>query len=104
MLGKVKTLFRFTASRTSVRSVSSVDQGDYDQVLDTRGWNCPVPVLKAKKALDDLENGKTLQVITTDPDSLVNLRGLANQPGVSLLESTESGDEYHFILKKEIRS
>ena len=98
MLGKVKTLFRFSAHRTEVRTVR---QGEYDQELDTRGWNCPIPVLKVKKALDELEKGKTLHVITTDPGSLVNLRGLANQPGIKLLESAETGDEFHFVLKKE---
>ena len=98
MLGKVKTLFRFSARRTSVRTVR---QGDYDQELDTRGWNCPMPVLKAKKALDELAAGKTLHVITTDPGSLVNLKGLANQPGISLLESVETGEEFHFVLKKD---
>jgi tRNA 2-thiouridine synthesizing protein A len=98
MLGKVKTLFGFSARQTSVRTVR---QGEYDQELDTRGWNCPMPVLKVKKALDELEAGKLLHVITTDPGSLVNLRGLANQPGISLLESAETGDEFHFVLKKD---
>lgn len=98
MLGKVKTLFRFSASRTSVRTVRS---GGYDQELDTRGWNCPIPVLKVKKALDELEAGKTLHVITTDPGSLVNLRGLANQPGITLVESGEDGEEFHFVLQKD---
>ena len=98
MLGKVKTLFRFSAHRISVRTVR---QGEYDQELDTRGWNCPVPVLKVKKALDELQAGKTLHVITTDPGSLVNLKGLANQPGISLLESAETDEEFHFVLKKD---
>ena len=98
MLGKVKALFSFSSRRTSVRTVR---QQEYDQELDTRGWNCPVPVLKVKKALDELAAGKTLHVITTDPGSLVNLKGLANQPGISLLESAETGEEFHFVLKKD---
>ena len=98
MLGKVKTLFRFSASHTSVRTVR---QGKHDQELDTRGWNCPIPVLKVKKALDDLEAGRTLHVIATDPGSLVNLRGLANQPGISLVETAETGKEFHFVLMKD---
>ena len=98
MLGKVKSLFGFSTSPTTVKTVRS---GGYDQELDTRGWNCPVPVMKAKKALDDLGAGQVLHVITTDPGSLVNLRGLANQPGIILLESSETGEEYHFVLKKD---
>jgi tRNA 2-thiouridine synthesizing protein A len=97
MLEKVKTLFRFTSSHISVKTVK---RGDYDQELDTRGWNCPVPVLKVKKALNELAEGQVLHVIATDPGSLVNLRALAKQPGITLLESSEVGEEYHFVLKK----
>ena len=98
MLGKVKTLFRFSTHRTTIKTVTS---GGYDQELDTRGWNCPVPVMKVKKALDELKAGQVLHVITTDPGSLVNLRGLSNQPGITLLESSEAGEEYHFVLKRD---
>ncbi len=97
MLRKVISLFRPSAVPTPKPAVR---KGDFDRELDTRGWNCPVPVLQAKKSLSNLDAGQTLHVITTDPGSLVNLRGLANQPGITLVESSEVGEEYHFVLKK----
>ncbi len=71
-----------------------------DQELDARGLNCPLPILRAKKALGSLQSGQTLKIIATDPGSVKDFQAFAKQTGNQLLESTEAGGEYTFVLKK----
>lgn len=71
-----------------------------DQELDARGLNCPLPILRAKKALNGMTSGKTLRIIATDPGSVKDFQAFAKQTGNQLLESGETGGEYTFILKK----
>lgn len=73
---------------------------EFDQELDARGLNCPLPILRAKKALKDLQVGQILRIIATDAGSVKDFAAFAQQTGNELLESTESGDEYHFRLRK----
>ncbi len=73
---------------------------EFDQELDARGLNCPLPILRAKKALKDLQVGQILRIIATDAGSVKDFAAFAEQTGNELLESTESGDEYHFRLRK----
>ena len=73
---------------------------NFDQELDARGLNCPLPILRAKKALNDLNSGQVLYVVATDPGSVEDFRAFAEQTGNDLLESSESDDEFHFLLKK----
>ena len=73
---------------------------EFDQELDARGLNCPLPILRAKKALKDLQSGQVLHIIATDAGSVKDFAAFAEQTGNELLESSESGDEYHFLLKK----
>ena len=72
----------------------------FDQELDARGLNCPLPILRAKKALKDLSVGQGLRILATDPGSVKDFEAFAEQTGNELLESSESGDEFHFLLKK----
>ncbi|MDJ0958785.1 MAG: sulfurtransferase TusA family protein [Arenicellales bacterium] len=72
----------------------------FDQELDARGLNCPLPILRAKKALKDLSVGQVLRIVATDPGSVKDFEAFAEQTGNELLESSESGDEFHFLLKK----
>ena len=72
----------------------------FDQELDARGLNCPLPILRAKKALKDLGVGQVLRIVATDPGSVKDFEAFAEQTGNELLESSESGDEFHFLLKK----
>ena len=68
---------------------------DYDitETVDVKGLNCPMPVVKAKQAVDSLESGDVLAVIATDPGSMSDIKGWASSTdGVELLEQTE-GDE-----------
>ena len=73
---------------------------DFDQELDARGLNCPLPILRAKKALNTLEGGQVLKIVATDPGSVKDFEAFANQTGNELLESTEQNGEFHFLMKK----
>jgi tRNA 2-thiouridine synthesizing protein A len=71
-----------------------------DKELDVRGANCPLPILRAKKALNDMQSGQTLRVVATDPGSVSDFAAFARQTGNRLRESTRAGDEYIFVLEK----
>ena len=72
----------------------------FDRELDVRGLNCPLPILRAKKALGGLTSGKVLHIIATDPGSVKDFEAFAKQTGNTLLESKEQGGKYHFLIKK----
>ncbi|QWR76102.1 sulfurtransferase TusA family protein [Candidatus Magnetomonas plexicatena] len=71
-----------------------------DQVLDTKGLNCPMPVLKTKKALDGIDSGKVLEVISTDAGSKSDIPALLSRLGHELLETKENGNVISFFIKK----
>ncbi len=73
---------------------------DFNKELDASGLNCPMPILRAKKALKDLQSGEILRVISTDPGSVKDFEAFAKQTGNELLESGEDGDSFVFRLKK----
>lgn len=73
---------------------------NFDQELDARGLNCPLPILRAKKALNDLTDGQVLRVVATDPGSVKDFQAFAKQTGNELLESGEEGGEFTFLIKK----
>ena len=68
--------------------------------IDTRGLNCPLPILKAKKALAELQSGQVLKVLATDPGSVRDFQAFARQTGNELLEQSNSGDEYVHDLRR----
>jgi tRNA 2-thiouridine synthesizing protein A len=69
--------------------------------LDTRGLNCPLPILKAKKALSELSSGEVLKVVATDPGSVRDFQAFARQTGNELVEQTTVGDEFiHFLRRR----
>ena len=71
-----------------------------DQTLDTKGLNCPLPILKAKKSIAQMETGQTLEVLSTDPGSVLDFEALCRQTGHELLESKKEEGVYIFLLKK----
>ena len=71
-----------------------------DMVLDAKGMNCPLPILKTKKALQGLETGQSLEVLATDPGSVADFKAFCRQTGNELMESTEDGDVYKFLIKR----
>jgi len=72
-----------------------------DEVLDARGLSCPMPVLKTKKALDSIEPGQVLEVLTTDPGSKSDIPALLDRLGHELLETKEDGGVISFYIKKK---
>ncbi|HAS50903.1 MAG TPA: SirA family protein [Gammaproteobacteria bacterium] len=73
-----------------------------DAELDTSGLNCPLPILKAKKALAVLRGGQILRVIATDPDSVKDFETFSQQVGHTLLEAREENRRFHFLLRKAV--
>ena len=71
-----------------------------DKELDCRGLNCPLPILKAKKALAEIESGQTLKVIATDPGSVRDFQAFARQTGHELLEQQSVGGEFIHVLRR----
>ncbi|MFA7095130.1 MAG: sulfurtransferase TusA family protein [Gammaproteobacteria bacterium] len=72
----------------------------FDQELDATGLNCPLPILRAKKALATLQSGQVLHIIATDPGSVKDFEAFAKQTGNQLLESREEGGKFYFLIKK----
>ena len=71
-----------------------------DKEIDTRGLNCPLPILKAKKALAELQSGQVLKVVSTDAGSLRDFQAFAKQTGNELLEQETQGMEYIHVLRR----
>ena len=71
-----------------------------DKVLDAKGLNCPLPILKAKKALKELTTGQTLQVLSTDPGSVADFEAFSRTTGNKLLSHSEEGGVYDFLIEK----
>ncbi|MBP6778867.1 MAG: sulfurtransferase TusA family protein [Piscinibacter sp.] len=73
---------------------------DVSKEVDARGLNCPLPILKAKKALADMQTGETLRVVATDPGSMRDFQAFARQTGNELVEQTTQGDEFVHVLRR----
>ena len=73
---------------------------DFDQELDASGLNCPLPILRAKKAIAGLESGQVLRIVATDPGSVKDFEAFAKQTGNELLESGEEDGKFVFMMKK----
>ena len=68
--------------------------------VDARGMNCPLPILKAKKALADMAPGDVLKVVSTDPGSMRDFQAFAKQTGNDLVEQTTVADEFIHLLRR----
>lgn len=73
---------------------------DITNTLDARNLNCPLPILKAKKALNSMAIGDLLAIQATDPGSVKDFQSFCDQTGNTLVSSEASNDEYSFIIKK----
>jgi len=71
-----------------------------DQEIDTRGLNCPLPILKAKKALTAMVSGQILKVVSTDTGSVRDFVAFAKQTGNELLSQTTEGNDFVHVLKR----
>jgi tRNA 2-thiouridine synthesizing protein A len=83
------------------KRTTEVSRVNFDKELDARGLSCPLPILKTKKALNDLTSGQVLKVMATDPGSIKDMQAFATQTGNPLLSSTEEDKAYVFFLKKK---
>ncbi len=71
-----------------------------DKELDTRGLNCPLPILKAKKALAELASGQMLKIVATDPGSVRDFQAFAKQTGNELVEQQTTGADFVHVLRR----
>lgn len=74
---------------------------DFDKDVDARGLNCPLPILRAKKALNDMTTGQVLRIVATDPGSVKDFEAFARQTGNALVSQSAASTEYTFFLKKK---
>ena len=73
---------------------------DFDRELDTKGLNCPLPILRAKKALAELTSGQVLKIVATDPGSMRDFKAFAKQTGNELLAQEAEGELFIHFLKR----
>ena len=71
-----------------------------DQTLDAKGLNCPLPILKARKALKDVPSDGTLEILATDPGSVADFEAFCRQTGNELVEHSEDDGIFRFLIKK----
>jgi tRNA 2-thiouridine synthesizing protein A len=71
-----------------------------DQVLDTKGLNCPLPILKARKAIEKMQAGQVLQVFATDPGAVADFEAFCRQTGHELVDSSSEEGTYTFLIKR----
>ncbi len=70
--------------------------------LDARGLNCPLPILKTKKAIKEVPVGETLKVLSTDPGSVKDMDAFCRTTGNDLLESGQDGDTFTFLIRRKV--
>jgi tRNA 2-thiouridine synthesizing protein A len=74
---------------------------DFNKDLDTRGLSCPLPILRAKKALNEMQSGQVLRLVSTDAGSVKDFEAFCRQTGNVLLSQTEANKEYIFFLQRK---
>jgi tRNA 2-thiouridine synthesizing protein A len=77
------------------------DSAEPHREVDARGLNCPLPILRTKKALNDMASGQILKVLATDPGSVKDFEAFARQTGNTLLEQRQEAGVYHFVLRRK---
>lgn len=73
----------------------------FDRDLDARGLNCPLPILRTKKTLNDMQSGEILRILATDPGSVRDFQAFSKQTGNELLGHSADAGEFCFLLKKK---
>lgn len=73
---------------------------DFNNELDARGLNCPLPILRCKKAINGMNEGDVLKIIATDPGSVKDFEAFCKQTGNELVSTAEDGSEFTFFIKK----
>ena len=73
----------------------------HDKELDARGMNCPLPILRARKALNDMMSGQVLRIVATDPGSVKDFEAFAKQTGNELMTQSATDKEFTFFMRKK---
>jgi tRNA 2-thiouridine synthesizing protein A len=73
-----------------------------DKLLDTKGLRCPLPVLRARKAMKDMDPGQVIEIHATDPDSVQDFRAFCETTGHVLLDSRRDGEVFIFEIRKAL--
>jgi tRNA 2-thiouridine synthesizing protein A len=74
---------------------------NFDTDLDARGLNCPLPILRAKKALTGMQSGQVLRILATDPGAVKDFQAFSRQTGHTLLAYSENESEFEFFMRKK---
>lgn len=74
---------------------------NFDKELDARGLNCPLPILRAKKALNDMQSGQVLKILATDPGSVKDFQAFSKQTGNELISHAAAQKEFTFFMKRK---
>ena len=74
---------------------------DVDQILDVKGLNCPLPILRTKKKLAEMTSGQVLKVLATDPGSLRDFKAFTKQTGNELLSHTDTDGIFEYLIKRK---
>ncbi len=74
---------------------------NFDKDLNARGLNCPLPILRAKKALAEMSSGQILRIVATDPGSVKDFQAFSKQTGNELLSHAEANKEFTFFVKRK---
>lgn len=94
-----------TATNLAKQSMSTAtfdnDVTSYQKELDARGLNCPLPILKAKKALAEMQTGEVLRIVATDSGSVRDFQAFAKQTGNALLAHSQNGLEFTFLMRRK---
>ena len=81
--------------------ILDTDTMEFQRDLDARGLNCPLPILKAKKALAEMATGEVLRITATDTGSVRDFQAFAKQTGNALLSHTQNGYEFTFLMRRK---
>ncbi|GLI93293.1 sulfurtransferase TusA family protein [Methylocystis echinoides] len=73
-----------------------------DTIVDARGLNCPLPILRTKKALKEIQLGETLEVLATDPGSMADFAAFARQTGDELVSAEDAGGHFRYVLRRKV--
>jgi tRNA 2-thiouridine synthesizing protein A len=94
-----------TVTQLANHSMSDItldnDVMEYQKELDARGLNCPLPILKAKKALAEMATGEVLRIVATDSGSVRDFQAFAKQTGNALLAHSQNGLEFTFLMRRK---
>jgi tRNA 2-thiouridine synthesizing protein A len=88
-------------SQSMSETTFDTDTMEFQKELDARGLNCPLPILKAKKALAEMATGEVLRIVATDSGSVRDFQAFAKQTGNALISHTHNNGEFTFLMRRK---